>query len=386
MIDGDRPTVAFLTTFYDGAVDGRFGRFHDWIHAVRSAEDPPFDAEVVALTATDHDDDLASDPHAILGDGDELWATALNKPESLLNVPRCARALRRLDYDVLHVLTLDTIAFPLAAAFGRDRLVVGPDVQGYFPGRLGDRWSASGAQGRRQRARFHLRRWLRRLAPVARAVALSEYHRSNVEKVGFDREAIEVLPPGVDPIFSPQATPEAGALDGPVEFLYVGDLSAYKGYPLFLEALAALETDEPWTARIVGSGEPDEELAAELGIADLVTHEGFVARADLPAYYRQADFFVMPSIDENGPNTIVEALSCGTPVLATDRPGINEYGDASCCRFFDRTTADIRATLQEALEERAALSDGALAYARSHSIEDTMDALAALYRDVARGE
>jgi hypothetical protein len=38
--------VAYVTPYYNGACDGRYGRFHDWVHAVRDANDPPFDADV----------------------------------------------------------------------------------------------------------------------------------------------------------------------------------------------------------------------------------------------------------------------------------------------------------------------------------------------------
>lgn len=374
-------TVAYLTTFYNGDMDGRFGRFHDWVHALRDMENPPFDFKIIALSAMNPDETLSSIPYELFGDAGDLWGTPLNKPEFILNLPRAIQDLRQIEYDFIHVLTLDTIAYPLAAATG-DPLVVGPDVQGYFPGRKGERWSKSGKSGLLQRSRFRLRKALRHLAPDARVVALSEYHKSNIEKLGYDSDVIKVVPPGVDSIFhSNKRTPEA-CDNGTCEFLYVGDLSDYKGYPLFLKALARLSTEVDWKATIVGSGTPARELVSRLGIDDRVRHEGFVPRAELPEFYRKSDFYVMPSIDENGPNTIVESLSCGTPVLATDRPGINEYGDKSCCLYFERTVEDINKTLERAVTHRESLQRQALKFSLSLSVRDTIRALESTYLQV----
>ena len=68
-------------------------------------------------------------------------------------------------------------------------------------------------------------------------------------------------------------------------------------------------------------------LAGSLGVADRLVLPGFVADADLPALYRAADLFVMPSRKEGFGIVFLEAMACGTPVVAGNADG---SADAVC--------------------------------------------------------
>jgi glycosyltransferase involved in cell wall biosynthesis len=177
----------------------------------------------------------------------------------------------------------------------------------------------------------------------------------------------------------PVAPSPAAAPDRPTQFLYVGDFSEYKGYDRFLDALAGLPDDLPVRATVVGSGDPRRDRIDALGLEETVTVAGFVPRDELPAYYREADWYVMPSVDENGPNTIVEALACGTPVVATDKPGINEYAPEGASIYVDCTAADLRKGLRRAHDERKAYARVARERAADFSAERTVRALASFY-------
>jgi|GEM_PF-1117863 len=375
--------VAYLTTYYNGAVDGRFGRFHDWVHTLRDADDPPFDFEVVALSASNDDGTLSSPPHGVLGEATDMWGSPFNDVEYALNVPRAIRDLARIDFDVLHVLRTDLKVYPIALAFADRSPVIGPNVQGYVPGREGERWNRGGLAGLRNRYEFRRGRALLRAAEDPTLVALSRYHADNVRT--YDPPGVvETIPPGVDPCFTPGADPEvapspATAPERPTRLLYVGDFTEYKGYDRFLDALAGLPDDLPVRATVVGSGDPRRDRIDALGLADTVEVAGFVPRGDLPAYYREADWYVMPSVDENGPNTVVEALACGTPVVATDKPGINEYAPEGAAIYVDRDGDGLRRGLAEAHERRRDCGEAALARAGECSAERTLAALAALY-------
>jgi glycosyltransferase involved in cell wall biosynthesis len=61
-----------------------------------------------------------------------------------------------------------------------------------------------------------------------------------------------------------------------------------------------------------------EDLARSLGVTDIVRFAGLIPEADLPRYYGAADCFVLPTRELEGFGLVtVEALACGTPVLAT---------------------------------------------------------------------
>lgn len=125
----------------------------------------------------------------------------------------------------------------------------------------------------------------------------------------------------------------AGPRDG-VRILAVGRLVPKKGYATLIAALADLSAEGvPFTCRIVGGGDLHDELSARLsaaGIADRVELCGSRTQLEIVEEYRIADVFVQASVvtedgDRDGiPNAVLEAMSCGLAVVATDVAGIPE--------------------------------------------------------------
>ena len=127
----------------------------------------------------------------------------------------------------------------------------------------------------------------------------------------------------------PQRVPVVGA---PVEILSVGRLVEKKGYPILLEALAALK-DKTWRLTHIGGGPLDAALkaqAASLGIADRTSWLGALPQERVLAAYRAADLFVLAAQiaadgDRDGlPNVLMEAQSQRLCCIATDISGIPE--------------------------------------------------------------
>lgn len=129
-------------------------------------------------------------------------------------------------------------------------------------------------------------------------------------------------PIDVDEIDRLAAAP--ATLPGSPALLAVGRLCPQKGFDLLLPALATLRASSPGAhLTVVGTG-PDEaalrEQAARLGLADRVTFHGFVENPY--PLMRAADVFVLSSRYEGFPNAALEALACGTPVVAAACPGV----------------------------------------------------------------
>lgn len=102
--------------------------------------------------------------------------------------------------------------------------------------------------------------------------------------------------------------------------LTVGSLKDQKNHPLLLRAFASMERPDA-RLMLLGKGENEvalRALASDLGIADRVIFAGF--HADPSPFYATADLFVLSSDYEGFGNVIVEALSFGLPVVATDCP------------------------------------------------------------------
>jgi glycosyltransferase involved in cell wall biosynthesis len=112
--------------------------------------------------------------------------------------------------------------------------------------------------------------------------------------------------------------------DRPV-ILYVGRLSQEKGVDVLLAAVGRLTTDAQ--VAIAGRGPDSVRLAAaadRLGLSDRVRFLGFVPEADLPAVYRLADVFAIPSRAELQSLATMEAMATGLPVVASDAYSLRE--------------------------------------------------------------
>jgi teichuronic acid biosynthesis glycosyltransferase TuaC len=149
---------------------------------------------------------------------------------------------------------------------------------------------------------------------------------------GVDASALRVMRNGVDlQRFSPQpqaaARAQLGLSNGPL-LLSVGHLIERKGHHIAIQALAELRQQHP-TAQLLIAGEgverPSlERLIADLNLGDCVRLLGNVPNAELVFWYSAADVLILASSREGWANVLLEAMACGTPVVATDIWGTPE--------------------------------------------------------------
>jgi glycosyltransferase involved in cell wall biosynthesis len=132
---------------------------------------------------------------------------------------------------------------------------------------------------------------------------------------------IEVIPHGVDLTrFRPEVTPAEIELPRPV-VLAVGAVDAHKRLHLTVEALARLRDDGTETSLLVlGDGSATEALdrLAAARLAPGRYRRATVSRDTLPGFYAAADVFTLPSVSESFGLVYLEAMACGTPVVAPD--------------------------------------------------------------------
>ena len=146
-------------------------------------------------------------------------------------------------------------------------------------------------------------------------------------ELGVPAERIVALRNGVDlKLFQP-VNREAERVRLKMErrtLLSVGYLIPRKGHDLVIRALPAL----PDTDLIIAGDGPDKAmlttLAAELGVADRVRLVGALLQAELRSYYGAADALVLASSREGWANVLLEAMACGTPVVASNVWGTPE--------------------------------------------------------------
>ena len=111
-------------------------------------------------------------------------------------------------------------------------------------------------------------------------------------------------------------------------FLTLGNLTLIKGTPILLDAWKSVREKSNVDARLVLSGHTDADFSemrnrVEWRSIDQIETTGFVR--DLVAAYQGADVFIAASVSDNGPATILEAMACGLPVIASKNCGYSEY-------------------------------------------------------------
>jgi D-inositol-3-phosphate glycosyltransferase len=159
-----------------------------------------------------------------------------------------------------------------------------------------------------------------------------------------DTSRVVVIPPGVDtarfyPIHPDEAKEFVGIPAGNRLILFVGRIEPLKGIDTLLEAMSLLEREHWMTSctlclAVVG-GDPDvspgqmteemkrlQDLREKLGLDQLVTFLGRRDQDTLPYYYSAAEAVVVPSHYESFGLVALEAMACGTPVVASETGGL----------------------------------------------------------------
>lgn len=162
---------------------------------------------------------------------------------------------------------------------------------------------------------------------AAGLLAVSSALKADMVAMGMNADKIRVHYTGLDQArFAPRDRMQEKVklgLTGPV-ILSVGALIPRKNHNLVIQALANIPAA---TLLLAGQGEIEaalRALAAKTGVAERVRFLGSVPHDDLPSLFAAADIMALVSASEGLANAWVEALACGTPIIASDVGGVRE--------------------------------------------------------------
>ncbi|MBP7927519.1 glycosyltransferase, partial [Patescibacteria group bacterium] len=160
----------------------------------------------------------------------------------------------------------------------------------------------------------------------SRLVTVSESSKNDMFNLGFgkkNKQEINIINPGVTtaPIkpYKKTKTPQV---------VYLGRLKYYKSLDVLLNAMVRVLETEP-TAQLVVAGYGEsrgdlEKLADNLGIAKNITFAGRVTEEEKNKLLSESWVFVNPSQMEGWGISVIEANACGTPVVASNVPGLRD--------------------------------------------------------------
>ncbi len=187
-------------------------------------------------------------------------------------------------------------------------------------------------------------RWATGLALRAsgHVITISEAARRDYQQVyGLAPEKISAIPLAADPVFSARSQSEVASVRQkhglPERYvLYLGSNKPHKNLVRLADAWAKLQ---PQSVPLIIAGAWDSryprvrQRVRELGLDEAVLWMGPVAEPDLPALYTGATLFVFPSLYEGFGLPVLEAMACGTPVVAADSSSIPEVGGDAALYF-----------------------------------------------------
>ncbi|MFV9631153.1 MAG: glycosyltransferase [Methanosarcinales archaeon] len=187
------------------------------------------------------------------------------------------------------------------------------------------------------------------LKTASKAFALTKMELDEHKEMGVGEDRIEIVPNGID-LSEYEAPPRRGEFkkkygikDDEKIVLYLGRIHKIKGIDLLVNAFAEI-VEELDNIKLIIVG-PDygflsilKRQIEGLKIGNKILFTGPIYGRDKLEAYVDADVYVLPSVYEAFPTTVLEAWACGTPVIITDRCGIADIvdGRAGCVVEYDK--------------------------------------------------
>ncbi|GMU92480.1 MAG: glucosyl transferase [Candidatus Hydrogenedentota bacterium] len=221
-----------------------------------------------------------------------------------------ARAVRAYDIDILHAHSSHAATYACVARklARRGRVVVSRRVD--FPP-----------------ARNAFSAW--KYAQPDRIVAISQCINRVLRAYGVPESKLRVVMSGIDPDRLNGPPIERDTLGIPGDAVLAGNVAAlvgHKDHATLVAAMPAILREIP-NFRLIVAGEgalrkPIESQIRELGVSHAVKLLG--QRDDVPRLLRAMDLFILSSSEEGLGTSVLDAMACGVPVVATDAGGISE--------------------------------------------------------------
>lgn len=225
-----------------------------------------------------------------------------------------------------------------------------------------------------------------------RVVAIADAGRDDIQRLlGVPAERIDVVRPGVGQAFRPLSSEAIAAFRRrkklPDQFvLHVGTLQPRKNIPVLIEAMTRLKSHTLPLVLVGGKGWLYDEIFARvetLGLQDRVRFAGYVPDEELPLWYNAASMLVFPSLYEGFGLPVIQAMACGTPVIAADTSAVPEAAGEAALLFAPQDVDCLSGHISTIVENSdlvASMRQAGLRHAAQHSWTIAGEEMANVYR------
>ena len=370
----DSLRIAFVADTFDEAVSGGTRSAVRFVGALRRQHD------VVVLATGGRDE-----PDRVVLPGFQLPLRAMRASGFTMAFPRRSTLEAALaDVDVVHLQFPFWLSFAALACARR----AGIHVVAAFHVQPENLMLNVGLRSRRLSDAIY-RFWVSRLYNRADAVVCpSAFAEEKLRSHGLAVPSF-VVSNGLSPVIHRRQLPREPHHDGVFLVLMVGRLAAEKRHDLMFEALARARHRDRIRLVVTGAGPRERELRRRALRLPHPPEIGFVSDRRLERLYNTADLLVHCSEVELEGMAVLEAMSCGLPVLVADS---QESAAARLAlgpefRFTSGDAADLAARLDHHVEhaaELAAARERTHAMARAYAFETSVARLVDVYRHVLR--
>lgn len=230
---------------------------------------------------------------------------------------------------------------------------------------------------------------------AGRVITCSNHSKGEIcRQLSVPHEKVSVVYNALKPVWAPKEDPQVTEHYNLKNYiLYVGGYDRRKNLPALLAAFKRLLIKQPdLKLALAGPLTHDypqvRQKAEELGISKSVVHAGDVSLPDLQALYASASLFILPSLYEGFGLPALEAMACGTPVIASNAAALPEIvGDAGLLADARDETA-LAGAMQQVLSDdslRKKLVEKGFERSKEFTPKKAAEQTLAIYREVAHG-
>jgi mannosylfructose-phosphate synthase len=244
---------------------------------------------------------------------------------------------RELDYDLFHGHYVDAgiVTLDVAKALERPAFFTAHSLGAWKREQMG---GDPDEMERKFNFTHRIREELRIFEAVRAQTVTTKLQEEKLEKLyRFQAENVAVIPPGVDVHRFRPAPDVPQEADTPGRYVFcLSRIDTNKGHDLLLHAFDVVRRERKDVDLWIGGGSPSpgereldvfatmREIIAARGMEDRVKILGYVPDEELVPLYRKAALFTLPSLFEPFGMTALEAMACGTPVVASKFGGIKD--------------------------------------------------------------